>query len=134
MFTLTLWPAFDLQPVSRLLARAQAQHRAIGNLDVYEGQYHFLGRLSQPIARLYEGADLQAWAQAHPRGLVVEYPSNLDATDLRYAVFVQPFRSVWLVVWNAQTLATLRRGGKPPEPAQPTALYPEGYWRYAQLH
>jgi len=130
LFALTLYPAFDLLPVSRLLAHAQAQGRAIGNLDVYEGQYHFLGRLQQPIERLYEGADLQRWAQAHPRGLVVEYPSNLGAADLRYPVFVQPFRSVWLVVWNAPTLAALRRGEKPPEPAQPTALYPQDYWRY----
>jgi len=130
LFALTLYPAFNLEPVSDLLARAQSQGRAIGNLDVYEGQFHFLGRLTQPIDRLYEGDDLQRWTRAHPRGLVVEYPSNLSAVDLRYPVFVQPFRSVWLVVWNAQTLASLRRGDKPPEPAQPTALYPDDYWRY----
>jgi len=132
LFTLTLWPAFNLQPVSQLLARAQAQHRAIGNLDIYEGQFHFLGRLRQPIDRLYEGGNLQQWAQAHPDGLIVEYPSRLNPAALRYAMFVQPFRSVWLVVWNAQTLAALRRGDKPPEPAQPTVMYPDDYWRYSQ--
>ena len=132
LFTLTLWPAFNLAPVSRLLARAQDQGHAIGNLDIYEGQFHFLGRLKQPIDRLYEGGYLQDWARKHPDGLIVEYPSNLDTADLRYAVFVQPFRSVWLVVWNAPTLAALRRGEKPPEPAQPTAIYPDDYWRYTK--
>ncbi|MGH8211687.1 MAG: ArnT family glycosyltransferase [Rhodanobacteraceae bacterium] len=133
LFTLTLWPAFNLTPVSRLLAQAQTRGHAIGNLDIYQGQFHFLGRLMHPIDRLYEGGDLQQWARAHPDGLIVEYPSNLDANDLRYAVFVQPFRSVWLVVWSAPTLAALRRGGKPREPARPTAVYPDDYWRYTQF-
>ncbi|HWG10684.1 MAG TPA: glycosyl transferase [Rhodanobacteraceae bacterium] len=132
LFALTLSPGFDLAPVSRLLARAQAQHHAIGNLDIYEGQFHFFGRLTRPIDRLYEGDILQQWARTHPQGLVVEYPSNLDAVDLRYAVFVQPFRSVWLVVWDAPTLAALRRGEQPSAPARPPTLYPQGYWRYAQ--
>jgi 4-amino-4-deoxy-L-arabinose transferase-like glycosyltransferase len=132
LFALTLYPAFDLRPVAQLLAHAQAQGRTIGNLDVYEGQFHFLGRLEKPIDRLYEGAELQQWAKAHPRGLIVAYPSRLSEADLRYPVFVQPFRSVWLVVWNAPTLAALRRGEKPPEPAHPTALYPQDYWRYQQ--
>jgi hypothetical protein len=133
LFALTLYPAFDLAPVSHLLAQAQKQGRTIGNLDVYEGQFHFLGRLEKPIDRLYEGAELQQWANAHPRGLIVAYPSRLSEADLRYPVFVQPFRSVWLVVWNAQTLAALRRGEKPPEPSRPTALYPQDYWRYTQV-
>ncbi|MBS0431009.1 MAG: glycosyltransferase family 39 protein [Proteobacteria bacterium] len=133
LFALTLSPGFDLAPVSRLLARAQAQHRAVGNLDIYEGQFHFFGRLTQPIDRLYEGGVLQQWAHAHPDGLIVEYPSNLDPADLRYAVFVQPFRSVWLVVWDAPTLAALRRGETPPVPSHPPMLYPAGYWRYAKI-
>lgn len=132
LFAMTLYPAFNLKPVSQLLSRAQEQGRAISNLDAYEGQYHFLGRLQQPIERLYE-TDLQQWAHVHPRGLVVGYPSDLSASDLRYAIFVQPFRSVWLVVWSAPTIAALQRGEKPPEPQQPTALYPEGYWRHPQL-
>jgi hypothetical protein len=53
--------------------------------------------------------------------------------DLRYPVFVQPCRSVWLVVWNAPTLAARRRGETPPDPAHPTALYPQDYWRYMQV-
>lgn len=134
LFTLTLFPAFNLKPVSQLLGAAQTQGRAIGNLDIYEGQFHFLGRLTRPIDRLYEGQNLQDWTRAHPRGLVVEYPSNLTPEDLRYALFVQPFRSVWLVVWDAPTLAALRRGDKPPEPLHPTELYPDDYWRYAQVH
>ncbi|MEO7149027.1 MAG: glycosyltransferase family 39 protein [Rhodanobacteraceae bacterium] len=134
LFALTLSSAFDLKPVSRLLASAQHLGRSVGNLDIYEGQFHFFGRLMQPIDRLYEGQGLQDWAVAHPRGIVVEYPSDLNAADLRYALYAQPFRSVWLVVWDAPILVALRRGEKPPEPRHPTELYPYGYWRFAEVH
>lgn len=78
---------------------------------------------------------LQDWAARHPRGIVIEYPDELDASELRYARLVQPYRGVWMVIWNASTLATLRRGQQPPEPALPTVLLPSpGYWRYANVH
>ncbi|GAP66419.1 PMT family glycosyltransferase, 4-amino-4-deoxy-L-arabinose transferase [Mizugakiibacter sediminis] len=134
LFSLTLYPAgFDLAPTARLLAHAEAQGRAIGNLGLYEGQYHWLGRLTRPIDRLYEGEALQDWARAHPDGLVVAYPSRLGADDLRYALLVQPFRSVWIVVWEARALAAERRGETPPEPRRPTDLQPAGYWRYRDM-
>ena len=77
---------------------------------------------------------LQDWALQHPRGLVIEYPEKLDADDLRYARLVQPYRGTWLVIWNASTLATLRRDQQPPEPALPTVLLPSPrYWRYADV-
>ena len=133
LFALTLFPAFDLAPVSRLLARAQGEGRTIGNLDIYAGQFHFLGRMTRPVDRLYEGQVLQDWARAHPRGLVVEYPDVLTPADLRYARYVQPFRSVWLIVWDAPTLAALRRGDTPPEPDRATELAPPGYWRYGAI-
>ena len=53
-----------------------------------------------------------------------------DANDLRYALLVQPFRSSWLVVWPATSLADLRAGLTPPEPARPTRIYPADDWRY----
>jgi len=134
LFALTLSPAFDLRSVSRLIATAQSQGRAIGNLDIYEGQFDFLGRLTQPVDRLYEGGILQDWAAQHPRGLVVSYPGRLTPDILRYARFVQPYRGDWLVVWDAPVLAMLRRGQRPPEPDVQTVLFPApDYWRYREV-
>jgi hypothetical protein len=64
------------------------------------------------------------FAHAHPNGLIVTHPGQLDANDLRYALLVQPFRSSWVVIWPATSLADLRSGRTPPEPAQPTQIYP----------
>jgi 4-amino-4-deoxy-L-arabinose transferase-like glycosyltransferase len=123
LFTLALWPSFDLGPVSRLLAAADAEGRAIGNMGVYEGQYHFAGRLAHPIEHLHKNKSVAAFAAAHPDGLVVVYMSRPSADDLRYALLVQPFRGDWLAVWPAAALADLEAGRTPPEPDHPTQVY-----------
>ena len=130
LFSLTLWPAFNLQPAATLLARAEAQGRPIANLGLYDGQYHYLGRLTRPITRLDDGQALTNWAAAHPDGLVIDYPARLKPADLRDALYVQPFRAVWLVIWPAPSLAALRAGRMPPEPRVPTVLYPPDDARY----
>ncbi|MGH8116672.1 MAG: ArnT family glycosyltransferase [Rhodanobacteraceae bacterium] len=131
LFAVALFPAFDMRIAADVLARAQADGHAIGNLGLYDGQFEFAGRMTQPVDRLYAGQFLQDWAARHPHGLVIAYPESLDAADLRYARLVQPYRGVWLVIWNAPTLAMLRRGQQPPEPPAPTVLLPApNYWRY----
>ncbi len=134
LFALALYPAFNMQPAAQLLAHAEAQGHAVGNLGIYDGQFEFAGRMTQPVARLYEGQMLQDWAARHPRGLVIEYPERLGADDLRYARLVQPYRGTWMVIWNAPTLAMLRRGQQPQEPSAPTVLLPSpSYWRYGDV-
>ena len=125
LFTLTLWPRYDLRPAAQLLHAADSANQPIGNVGDYEGEFHFAGRLLQSITPLTEeGTSLQDFARAHPNGLIVTHPGQLDANDLRYALLAQPFRSSWVVIWPATTLADLRTGRTPPEPAQPTQIYP----------
>jgi 4-amino-4-deoxy-L-arabinose transferase-like glycosyltransferase len=124
LFTLTVWSKYQLSPTSQLLGVADAQNRAIGYLGNYEGQFHFEGRLVHPIDELGEGASLDAFAQAHPDGLIVTHPEKLDAGELRYALLVQPFRSSWVVVWPAASLADVKAGRIPADPPQPTRVYP----------
>lgn len=130
LFTLTLWHKYDLTPTTQLLSAAADAQRALAIEGSYEGQFHFAGRLTQPIAELNGAASLQAFAQAHPDGLVVTHPDRLEPAALRYALLVQPFRSSWLEVWTAATLLDLRTGQTPPEPAQPTRVYSADDWRY----
>jgi len=130
LFTLTLWSRYDLRPIAHLLGAAEQAGRPIGYAGSYAGEFHFEGRLTRPIAELYGDVALQDFAKAHPDGLIVTHPSSLDANDLRYALLVQPFRSSWLAVWPAASLADLRAGHTPPEPSRPTQVYPAGDGRH----
>jgi 4-amino-4-deoxy-L-arabinose transferase-like glycosyltransferase len=135
LFTLTLWPRYDLRPTAHLLGAAEQANRPIAYLGNYAGQFHFEGRLTRPILELQgnpvvQNQLLQDFARSHPDGLIVARADQPDANDLRYALLVQPFRSSWLVVWPAVSLADLRAGHTPPEPAQPTRVYPADDWRY----
>ncbi|MEO9080442.1 MAG: glycosyl transferase, partial [Rhodanobacter sp.] len=130
LFTLTLWPHWDLRPAAHLLGTAEQQHRPLAYLGNYEGQFHFAGRLLNPIDELYGHQAVLDYARAHPSALIVTHPGKLEPNALRYALLVQPFRSSWLVIWPATTLADLYNGTTPPEPAQPTQVYPADDWRY----
>ncbi|WP_201312518.1 glycosyltransferase family 39 protein [Dyella sp. EPa41] len=133
LFTLTMWQNFDLRPSAHLLGAADGEGRAIGYLGNYEGQFHFEGRITRPIERLSEGDALQKFAQEHPDGLIVARPEKLEPTDLRYPLLVQPFRSSWVVIWPARSLADLRAGRVPAEPPHPTRIYQVDEWRFRAL-
>lgn len=131
LFTLTLWSHWDLRPIAQLLGAAEQINRPIAYEGNYEGQFHFEGRLTHPIQELYGAPAVQAFAQAHSDGLIVTHANKLSPDAQRYALLAQPFRSSWLVVWPAASLADLRAGHTPPEPTQPTRIYPtvESYSR-----
>lgn len=109
LFTLAWWPSFDLQHAATVLARAQAHNLPIANMESYNGQFDFLGRLTQPIEAFPEGQGMQAWAAAHPDGLIVDYPAQASSADLAGALYAQPFRGVWLTIWPARQFASSHR-------------------------
>jgi hypothetical protein len=130
LFTLTLWHKYDLNPASALISTAESEQHPIAIEGSYEGQFHFAGRLSQPITELRDGKAMQDFAKAHPDGLIITHPDKLDASALRYSLLVQPFRSSWVEVWPAPTLADLRAGRTPAEPAQPPQIFPAAKMQY----
>ena len=124
LFTLSLWPKYDLDPSARLLGDADRAQRVIGYVGNYDGQFHFAGRLQHPITELFGEQAIRDFAKDHPDGLIVDHPGTLENADLRYALLVQPFRSSWMVIWQASSLAEINAGQTPQEPAQPTRIYP----------
>jgi hypothetical protein len=83
-----------------VLSEAAAAGRPIANRGVYEGQFHFLARLTRPLAEIdyHTGA---AWARAHPDGVVVEYVAVPEANPSTQALHRQPFRGEVLELWRA---------------------------------
>lgn len=99
-----LRPAYDLTTISHKLANWQAQDIPLANLGKYHGQFHFLGRLTQPIVVLpFDKKDMQVWLEQNPRGYLILYDRHL-AVDGPGAVFSQPYRSGRLLVLPAATL------------------------------
>lgn len=105
LFSLTLWPAYDFAPVSQLVAAAQRENRPVASLASNDGQYSFLGRLTQPIEALHGVHALRQWAARHANGLVIVYPKRLSQADRTQAIYTQPFRGISLAVWPAAALA-----------------------------
>jgi 4-amino-4-deoxy-L-arabinose transferase-like glycosyltransferase len=101
LFSATMWPAFDMRGASALLAYVQSEDRPIANLQSYDGQFHFFGRLTKPIVSLHDHQALVEWATQNPNGLIISYPSHLSDTQKKGALYVQPFRGVWLTIWAA---------------------------------
>jgi 4-amino-4-deoxy-L-arabinose transferase-like glycosyltransferase len=95
--------AYDLEPVARRIAALQRAGHPVAHISKYHGQYHFLGRLEEPVAATWEH-DVKAWAAAHPGGKVIAYHDH----GIRGGPpeFVHTFRNRQVAIWDAaQVLA-----------------------------
>lgn len=132
LFARTFWVQFDLRPAAERIAALQKDGIPVAHFQVYENQFHYLGRLQKALD-VVEAGDLDQWSDAHPRGRIIHYVDSLTPADLHFAELVQPFRSSWLLIEPADTWIQRRRGLTPPEPSRPAELYPANYWPYARV-
>ena len=110
---------FDLVPTARLLGDAQRQGEPLAFVGEYQLQFHFAGRLREPIEVL-EPANARAWAEAHPRGLIVVTTRMASDVAGHAPVLQQRFRQRWVQVWRADDW---RRLPDPQLPLQSAAGY-----------
>lgn len=107
-------PAYDLHAFSERIERLQSDGHPVAHVGKYHGQFHFLGRLTQPVAVVeqWNGSAI-AWAKAHPGGYLVVYRSDWAGLGAG-ALYSQPFRSTQdeLTLWQAATwLQALQQAG-----------------------
>jgi 4-amino-4-deoxy-L-arabinose transferase-like glycosyltransferase len=113
---------FDFTPTARLLGAAERAGTRIAFLGEYQLQFHFAGRLHRPLAVVDE-AQARAWAQAHPRDLIVVNTRDDWRVPGPQPVAQQRFRTRWIQVWRAGDWRAL--------PAQQIPLRPgDGGLRY----
>ncbi|MGI1662264.1 ArnT family glycosyltransferase [Palleronia sp. KMU-117] len=61
------------------VARMIAPHEGAGIAlygQTYHAEFNFTGRLTRPVATPDDEAELQAWAQAHPQGVIIARPDR----------------------------------------------------------
>lgn len=75
----TMRPNYDLQPAAAQVAALLGQNRPVAHIGKYYGQFHFLGRIGQPLPVLTTAAELSSWTQSHPDGyLIATYKDHAD--------------------------------------------------------
>ncbi|MBI2308305.1 MAG: glycosyltransferase family 39 protein [Rhodocyclales bacterium] len=64
---------YDVTPLATAIRQAQESGRLVANGDYYHDQYHFAGRLRQPLVAFDETVDLSGWLRDHPEARAVVY-------------------------------------------------------------
>lgn len=97
-------PAYDLRAISARIAALQAEQRPIAHVGKYHSQFHFLGRLREPLEVIAPDEVLD-WAAAHPQGYLVVY-FDIWPGPREGAEHLQDYRgdSDDLALWSAAKL------------------------------
>lgn len=91
---------FDFTPTARMLGEAQRAGTRIAFLGEYQLQFHFAGRLHEPL-EVVDEATARTWAGQHPRDLIVVNTREAWAHPGAQPVAQQRFRTRWIQVWRA---------------------------------
>ena len=89
---------YDLRPLALYLARLERQEYPLAQIRKYHGQYHFLGRLREPVAILTREG-LARWFAEYPEGRLITYHREPPETDVGPEISKR-FRSRYIAVWD----------------------------------
>jgi 4-amino-4-deoxy-L-arabinose transferase-like glycosyltransferase len=84
---------YDTKPAGQTIAALMEQNKEFAFYGVkYHGQFHFSGRLKQPITTLSNFPDLQAWAKNHSDGYIVVTYKDAEGLPPSVIEYHFPFR------------------------------------------
>ena len=89
--------AYDLKPAADKVKFFQEQGIPVAYLQNYQGQFHFLGRLTLPI-EVVPREDKMQWAADHSEGYLISVQRDADPL----ASYMQRQRERWLIFRSAQ--------------------------------
>lgn len=105
-------PYYDVRPASRFIAQAQAEERPLAFVGQYHDQFHFYGRLTQPIEEI-SWSKLQDWAKDHPNGLIIDTFAKTPPSEFANPVFQQPYRGQILLIAAASDVMSVSGSASP---------------------
>lgn len=108
---------FDFSPTAKVISAEQRAGTQVAFIGEYQLQFHFAGRLHEPLLVLDE-ADARTWASKNPGQLLV-----INALDAWTAAGPQPliqqrFRTRWIQVWRAGQWRALPAQQLPLQPGE----------------
>ena len=113
---------FDFTPTARVLGEAQRAGKRIAFLGEYQLQFHFAGRLHEPL-EVVDEATARTWASAHPQDLIVVNWRNEWREPGTQPLLQQRFRTRWIQVWRAGDWRGLPAQQIPLDPASGQLRY-----------
>ena len=93
---------YDLRKISIYLSTVQRQGYIVANYGKYHGQFHFLGKLEQPIIETGDG-DIKEWLFQNPLAKIISVQNQIR-TQSPKPDFMQKYRGKYILVWDRATL------------------------------
>ena len=101
-----IYPVYDIRPLAHAIHKAQQTGQLVAHAGKYHGQYHFFGRLQQPLI-IQHGDALKDWLQQHPTAYAVVYVKDLQALNGVTAVTSQRYRGKAAALLDAKSALDL---------------------------
>ncbi|MBD9357585.1 ArnT family glycosyltransferase [Methylomonas albis] len=95
--------AYNLEPAASQVKRLNEQHIPYVYVGNYQGQFNFLGRLTQPLPVL-PAEQLADWAAKHADGYLI----SLEKDQPTEAAYLQQHREYWLIFRRAGQAAQVK--------------------------
>ena len=101
----TLFRRYDLSAISQAVRLKQEQGYSVIHNGKYHGQFHFVGRLRQPLVELGTREAIADYAAKHEKVALVTYEPQEKPMEARELYFRQPFRSKQVVLLNREGIS-----------------------------
>lgn len=95
---------YDVLPASERISWYQNKGYTVANNGRYMGQYHFLGRLNDPLLIVSNETDFLEFKERYPSGRIIVYLDNMTPLANNIAEYHQPFRNRYLAIFAVSDL------------------------------
>lgn len=97
--------SYDVSDTARQISDLMSENREIAYYgNKYHGQYHFTGRLEQPITVIQGVVDLFKWAKQHPNAYIIVNYNESNALLESILSYRYPFKSHEIGLLSAKAL------------------------------
>lgn len=96
----TLFKRYDVSTLARIIKEKQENGYTVVQDTRYDGQYQFLGRLTEPLTVLHYMQSVADYAETHDKVLVVAYKEPDAPFDQEDILYQQPYRGKRVILFE----------------------------------